>query len=112
MIVDYVPSNAQLRPDLAQGPALGVQLCRTLNVHSATLNELGQSSAFVVEAYGLRRSSRAVRQTGQAMRQQVHRRLRCGIEASDDRLARSIALRTCPVAVKWKPLPLVTVEVA
>ena len=53
MIVDHVPSNAQLRADLAQGPALGIQLCRTLNIHSATLNELRQSSAFVVEAYGL-----------------------------------------------------------
>jgi len=68
MIVDHVPSNAQLRTDLAQGPALGVQLCRTLNVHSATLNKLRQSSAFVVEAYGLRRYSWAARRTGQARR--------------------------------------------
>jgi hypothetical protein len=37
MIVNYAPSNAQLRADLAQGPALGVQRCRTLNIHSATL---------------------------------------------------------------------------
>jgi hypothetical protein len=65
-IVDYVRSNAQLRADLAQRPALGVQLCRTLNIHSATLNELRQSSAFVVEAYGLRRYSWAARRTGQA----------------------------------------------
>ena len=42
------PGNAQLGTDLAQGPALGVQLCRTLNVHSATRKELRQSSAFVV----------------------------------------------------------------
>jgi len=53
MIVDHLPPKAQLRADLAQGPALGIQLCRTLNVHSATLNELKQTSAFVVEAYGL-----------------------------------------------------------
>ena len=43
-IVDDVRSN-ELRANLAQGPALGIQLCRTLNVHSATLNELRQSSA-------------------------------------------------------------------
>ena len=36
MIVDHVRSNAQLRADLAQGPALGIQLCCTLNVHRTT----------------------------------------------------------------------------
>jgi hypothetical protein len=48
--VDHVPSNAQLRADLAQGPAFGVQLCRAINVHSATLNELRQSSGSQVGA--------------------------------------------------------------
>jgi hypothetical protein len=68
MIMDHVRSNAHLGADLAQSPALGVQLCRALNVHGATLNELRQSSAFVVEAYGLRRCPWAVRRTGQAKR--------------------------------------------
>src|SRR5215217_3029080 len=95
MIVDHVPPKAQLRADLAQGPALGIQLCRTLYVHSATLNELKQTSAFVVEAYGLRRYSRAAQRTGQAKHpagssptQVRHRSIRNG------RLARLIALRT------------------
>jgi hypothetical protein len=45
--------------------------------------------------------------------QQVHRRLRCDTEASDDgRLAQSITMRYCPVAVEGNPLSQVTVEVA
>jgi hypothetical protein len=113
LVVHCGPSNAQLRADLAQAPALGVQLFSTLNVHSATRNELRQSSAFVVEAYGLRRCPWLLGEPAKPSIQRVHRRLTCGIEASDDgRLARSIALHDCPVAVEGKPLSRVTVEVA
>jgi hypothetical protein len=34
------PGNAQLGTDLAQGPTLGVQICRTLNIHGATVTNL------------------------------------------------------------------------
>jgi hypothetical protein len=36
-IADRRPMNAQLGTDLAQGPALGVQVGRTLSVHHATV---------------------------------------------------------------------------
>ena len=36
MIMNNVRSKVQLCADLAQGPALGIQLCRTLNVHHTT----------------------------------------------------------------------------
>ena len=36
MIMNNIRSNVQLCADLAQGPALGIQLCCTLNVHRTT----------------------------------------------------------------------------
>jgi hypothetical protein len=51
MIVDYVRLNAQLGADLAQGPALGVQLCRTLNVHRTTSKCPGHLRVHYVGAY-------------------------------------------------------------
>jgi hypothetical protein len=37
LLADYAPMNAQLVTDLAQGPALGVQVGGTVNVHRATV---------------------------------------------------------------------------
>ena len=37
LLADRAPMNAQLGTDLAQGPALGVQVGCTLNVHGATV---------------------------------------------------------------------------
>jgi hypothetical protein len=37
LLADRAPMNAQLGTDLAQGPALCVQVRRTLNVHGATV---------------------------------------------------------------------------
>jgi hypothetical protein len=39
-MADIGPMNAQLGADLAQGPALGVQVGSTLNVHGATVTTL------------------------------------------------------------------------
>jgi hypothetical protein len=38
--------NAQLGTDLAQRPALGVQIRRTLNVHGATVTSLRDGSTY------------------------------------------------------------------
>jgi hypothetical protein len=40
LLADRAPMNAQLGTDLAQGPTLGVQVSRTLNVHGATVTSL------------------------------------------------------------------------
>ena len=40
LLADRAPMNAQLGTDLAQGPALGVQVGCTLNVHRATVREI------------------------------------------------------------------------
>ena len=42
LIADRGPMNAQLGTDLAQGPALGVQVGCTLNVHRATVTSLSR----------------------------------------------------------------------
>lgn len=47
LITDCAPMNAQLRTDLTQGPALGVQVSGTLNVHGATVTSLSGSGSFM-----------------------------------------------------------------
>ena len=42
LLADRAPMNAQLGTDLAQGPALGVQVGCTLNVHGATVTSLSR----------------------------------------------------------------------
>ena len=42
LLADRAPMNAQLGTDLAQGPALGVQVGCTLNVHRATVTSLSR----------------------------------------------------------------------
>jgi hypothetical protein len=44
LLADRTPMNAQLGTNLAQGPTLGVQVGRTLNVHCATVTSLGRGS--------------------------------------------------------------------
>jgi hypothetical protein len=52
LLADRAPMNAQLGTDLAQGPALGVQVGCTLNIHGGTVT--GRSAAS--GSFGLRRS--------------------------------------------------------
>jgi hypothetical protein len=42
LFADRAPMNAQLGTDLAEGPTLGVQVGRTLNVHGATATNLSR----------------------------------------------------------------------
>jgi hypothetical protein len=42
LLADRAPLNAQLRTDLAQGPTLGVQVGRMLNVHRDTVTSLSR----------------------------------------------------------------------
>jgi hypothetical protein len=42
LLADCAPMNAQLGTDLAQSPALGVQVGCTLNIHERRHNESGQ----------------------------------------------------------------------
>jgi hypothetical protein len=42
LVADRAPMNAQLGTDLPQGPALGVQVSCTLNVHRATVTSLSR----------------------------------------------------------------------
>ena len=44
LLADRTPMNAQLDTNLAQGPTLGVQVGRTLNVHCATVTSLGAAA--------------------------------------------------------------------
>ena len=43
LLADRAPMNAQLGTDLAEGPALGVQVGCTLNVHGATVTSLSRT---------------------------------------------------------------------
>jgi hypothetical protein len=52
LLADRRRGNAQLGADLAQGPALGVQVGCTLNVHCATVTSRSAPS----RSFGLRRS--------------------------------------------------------
>jgi hypothetical protein len=58
MMADRAPVNTQLGTDLAQGPALGVQVRSTLNIHGDTV--MAQSPKDVVRgpSYRLRRARR------------------------------------------------------
>jgi hypothetical protein len=44
---DCAPMNAQLGSDLAQGPALGIQVDRPLNVHCDTITSLATCAALL-----------------------------------------------------------------
>ena len=57
LLADRAQMNAQLSTDLAEGPALGVQVGRTLNVHCVTVTSLSR--------IGLHRSICGVRLLGQ-----------------------------------------------
>jgi hypothetical protein len=52
LFADRAPMNAQLGADLAQGPALGVQVGGSLNVHGDTVASRSAASG----SFGLRRS--------------------------------------------------------
>ena len=43
-LADCAPMNAQLGPDLAQGPALAVQVGRAVNVHRDTVTSRSAAS--------------------------------------------------------------------
>jgi hypothetical protein len=44
LLADRAQMNAQFGADLAQGPTLGVQVGRTVNVHRATVTSLSAAS--------------------------------------------------------------------
>jgi hypothetical protein len=44
LLADCAPMNAQLRTDPAQGPTLGIQVRRTLDVHCATVTSRSAAS--------------------------------------------------------------------
>jgi hypothetical protein len=52
LLADRSRGNAQLGTDLAQGPAQGVQVGRTVNVHGDTVTSRSAASG----SFGLRRS--------------------------------------------------------
>jgi hypothetical protein len=52
LLADCAPMNAQLGSNLAEGPTLGVQVARMLNVHRATVTSLSAASG----SFGLQSS--------------------------------------------------------
>jgi hypothetical protein len=54
LLADCAPMNAQLGSNLAEGPTLGAQVARMLNVHRATVTSLSSGCRAVPVTLGTR----------------------------------------------------------